>query len=378
MPVIELNRRNFVLAAAGSAVLGSRLVQAAASPTPDRITPWAGEKIVDCHFHERASEEAMIAHLDGAGVSSALMLAFGDASTRYAQLRGKHPGRFIGWARGAGFSPPGGSSASDAAPSPFNMASLSTAGASAQAIDELRRLKARGWKGFAESGAVGDVDSPDMHRMFAMAAELDVPIMMHFQKAGLPGRPSQPGRGFSHIEPMLKKYPKAKLVGHASDFWGHIDARYSDGGGYLTDKVQPGGLIDRLLADYPNLYGDLGAPSCLIQMGRDPEFTRGFLQRHQHKLMFGSDCGCADGRGGMGTMAPSVPVPPGSDPQRPAGGVNAGNAAAMQMRMAAMGGLAGKCIARELLSITWNSVDRSTFRNIAWNNAVRVYRLEHR
>lgn len=32
-------------------------------------------------------------------------------------------------------------------------------------------------------------------------------------------------------------------------------------------------------------------------LARDPEFTAGFLKRHENKLIYGSDCICADGKG---------------------------------------------------------------------------------
>jgi hypothetical protein len=54
--------------------------------------------------------------------------------------------------------------------------------------------------------------------------------------------------------------------------------------------VTAGGLTDRYLADYPNMFGDLSAGSGLNALTRDEDFTRGFLERHQDKLLFGSDC----------------------------------------------------------------------------------------
>ena len=42
---------------------------------------------------------------------------------------------------------------------------------------------------------------------------------------------------------------------------------------YPTGKVKPGGLTDRMLSDYPNLYGDLSANSGRNAVARDPEFT---------------------------------------------------------------------------------------------------------
>ena len=54
--------------------------------------------------------------------------------------------------------------------------------------------------------------------------------------------------------------------------------------------MKPGGLTDRYLRDYPNLFGDLSAGSGLNAFARDPEHGRAFLERHQDKLLYGSDC----------------------------------------------------------------------------------------
>jgi predicted TIM-barrel fold metal-dependent hydrolase len=66
---------------------------------------------------------------------------------------------------------------------------------------------------------------------------------------------------------------------------------------YPKGPVTPGGLTDRYLVDYPNLFGDLSAGSGLNALTRDEEFTRGFLERHQSKLLYGSDCSDHDGNG---------------------------------------------------------------------------------
>ena len=62
--------------------------------------------------------------------------------------------------------------------------------------------------------------------------------------------------------------------------------------------MKPGGLTDRLLSDYPNIYGDLSAGSGLNALTRDPDFARDFIRRHTRKLVWGSDCDCRDGKGG--------------------------------------------------------------------------------
>jgi predicted TIM-barrel fold metal-dependent hydrolase len=64
---------------------------------------------------------------------------------------------------------------------------------------------------------------------------------------------------------------------------------------YPKGPVTPGGLTDRYLSDYPNLYGDLSAGSGLNALTRDEDFTRDFLARHQDRLLFGSDCNDREG-----------------------------------------------------------------------------------
>ena len=45
------------------------------------------------------------------------------------------------------------------------------------------------------------------------------------------------------------------------------------------------------------MFGDLSAGSGLNALTRDEDFTRGFLERHQDQLLFGSDCSDPDGSG---------------------------------------------------------------------------------
>ena len=52
-----------------------------------------------------------------------------------------------------------------------------------------------------------------------------------------------------------------------------------------------------ILADYPNMFADMSAGSGLNALTRDEDHTRGFLDRHQDKILYGSDC---DDRVGSG------------------------------------------------------------------------------
>jgi predicted TIM-barrel fold metal-dependent hydrolase len=66
---------------------------------------------------------------------------------------------------------------------------------------------------------------------------------------------------------------------------------------YPTSKVTPGGMTDKLLSDYPNMFGDTSAGSGLNFFTRDEDHAREFLKKHQDKLLFGSDCNDTLGRG---------------------------------------------------------------------------------
>jgi len=97
----------------------------------------------------------------------------------------------------------------------------------------------------------------------------------------------------------------------------------------------------------PVIDGDLSANSGNNALSRDAAFTADFLRRHQDKLHFGSDCGCADGNG--------------------SGVSQANNPAASR--------LAGKCVARETLGLLQRSTTPEIFRKLVWDNAHRLYRI---
>ncbi|MFM9030821.1 MAG: amidohydrolase family protein, partial [Opitutaceae bacterium] len=128
-------------------------------------------------------------------------------------------------------------------------------------------------------------DSPAMQRLYELAAAYNVPILMHWQTGSY-------NHGFDRFHRMLAKYPKTNCIGHAQTWWANIDAANVDDPRnlYPTGKVKAGGLTDKYLRDYPNMYGDLSAGSGLGALARQPQHGAAFLLRHQDKLMYGSDC----------------------------------------------------------------------------------------
>jgi predicted TIM-barrel fold metal-dependent hydrolase len=104
--------------------------------------------------------------------------------------------------------------------------------------------------------------------------------------------------------------------------------------------VKLGGLTDKWLADYPNLWGDMSANSGNNALHRDPEFARAFVARHQNKLMFGSDCSCKDGKGlGSGALLPR---------------------------------LKNKCVGRDTLGLLKGLTTPEVFRKVTWTNATKL------
>jgi predicted TIM-barrel fold metal-dependent hydrolase len=144
-------------------------------------------------------------------------------------------------------------------------------------------------------------DAPEMQRLYALAREHRVPVLMHWQH----GRYNL---GFERFGAMLAKFPDVTFIGHAQTWWANIDRNHTDQSVlYPKTPVVPGGLTDRYLADYPNIFGDMSAGSGQNALTRDEAFARDFITRHQDKLLFGSDCSDHEGAGpkciGTGTLA---------------------------------------------------------------------------
>ncbi len=303
-----MNRREFLLAAA-------------AAPTLIAQAPQWGGPVLDIHLHLRRDTDGNFAHLEGCGVSNAIILARSGTTEQVHAIQAKYPGRFE-WA-------------------------ASTDITKNDAADILAKAVKDGASGFGEIKFHVQADGPELQRMYALAAELNVPILVHFQEVQHFDGEGVFSTGFRRFETMLKKYPKTRFIGHADAFWANISADYANDVAYPTGPVKRGGVTDKLLGDYANLFGDLSANSGNNALSRDKEFTAAFLTRHQDKLIFGSDCGCTDGKGG-GVGQPNNPV---------------------------AGRLAGKCVARETLTLLKNTASPDAFRKMTWENGRKLFRL---
>ncbi len=151
---------------------------------------------------------------------------------------------------------------------------------------------------YLEMGAIGigeqkfpvDADSKHIDLIANIAHDYNVPVLLHFEFEHY-------NFGFENFHKVLERHPKVNFIGHAQTWWGNIDRKHVQWEMYPRGPVTPGGITDRLLSDYANMYGDMSAGSGLNALTRDEDHAREFLKRHRDKLMFGSDCNDREANG---------------------------------------------------------------------------------
>jgi predicted TIM-barrel fold metal-dependent hydrolase len=307
--------RRSVVAGLGATTAAGLLPAAAQNDIPRWPSP-----VIDLHHHMRSPAQS-IAHQVGAGITAANLLAGANAE-QVAAVRAANPAMFPSWFASSNVSQP-------------------------EAEKRLTDAVKAGARGFGELKYQVQADGPEMQRVYALAAELNVPVLLHFQEIGQPAAPGGYNMGVKRFEAMLKAFPRTKFIGHGDAFWANISGDYAEKDVYPEGPIAPGGVILKLLSDYPNISADLSANSGNNALKRVPAFTRDFLVKYQDKLHFGSDCNCDDGRGG-GAQRQSQAVAP---------------------------AVRGKCVARETLTVLSASTTPEIFRKIAWTNTHKLLGL---
>lgn len=262
-----VSRRQF-LGSSGCLLGAAALLKAAEASSP--------EPIIDIHQHITYSgrtNEQLIAHQKAMGVTTSILLPAGslyglDAecgrNDTVVELSKERPEEYLFFANEVTDLP--------------------------QAREEIERYLHKGAIGIGEQKFRVACDSPHLHSLAEAARDYGVPILMHFMH----GRYNS---GIENMHKTLEKFPTVNFIGHAQTWWGNIDKAHKQEELYPLTKVTPGGMTDRLLSDYPNMFGDMSAGSGLNSLIRDEEHARAFIKRHQDKLMFGSDCNDTLGRG---------------------------------------------------------------------------------
>jgi len=286
------SRRAFLTVSA--ALGGAALASHAAAPSQPNPPP---DPIIDIHQHTHyhgRSDQQMLAHQRAMGVTTSILLPAGRPTVRPAT----HGGRSNGLAANCT-----GNEAvlayAKAHPGEFLFGANEVTDLPEAAVEIERYLKL-GAKIIAEQKFGVQCDSPESERLYTLAAEYDVPILLHLQE-------STYNSGFKRLPTMFRKFPKTIFIMHAQSTWANIDANYDGKSLYPTGPVAKGGLTSQYLADHANCFADMSAGSGLNSLLRDEEHTRWFLEKHQDKILYGSDCADTLGRGpgcqGAGTIA---------------------------------------------------------------------------
>lgn len=155
---------------------------------------------------------------------------------------------------------------------------------------EIESYLNKGAIGIGEQKFSVDCDSAHIELIASIAREYDVPVLMHFEH-------DRYNLGIERFRTILEKFPTVNFIGHAQTWWGNIDAAHDQTILYPEGPITPGGISDRYLSDYANMFGDLSANSGRNSIMRDEDHAREFLVRHQDKLMYGSDCDDTIGEG---------------------------------------------------------------------------------
>lgn len=145
-------------------------------------------------------------------------------------------------------------------------------------------IKHYGCKGFGEHINSLAFDDERNKIIYAKCDEYGLPLVFEinanycYDEVGLP-----------RLSACLNEFHNVKFCGHGPGFWAAISGDDDGKAGYPKGPITPGGAIDRLLSEYDNLYADLSAGSGYNALTRDPEFTKGFVDRHWQKLLWGTD-----------------------------------------------------------------------------------------
>jgi predicted TIM-barrel fold metal-dependent hydrolase len=279
----QTSRRGFL----ASSISASAILLNAAVKADERNV---AEPIIDIHQHTNyraRTPDQLLAHQRAMGVTQTILLPAGSSVKRASTGDGKH--NTLGGV-GAG----GNETALAMArqnPGEFYFGANEVTDLE-NAREEIARYLELGGIIIGEQKFSVECDSKESQVLYEIAGEFNVPILMHLQHGTY-------NLGFERLYKMFEKYPKTVFIGHAQTWWANIDKNHTDPTNlYPKGKVTAGGLTDRYLADYPNSFADMSAGSGLNALTRDEDHARGFLERHQSKVLYGSDC---DDRVGHGT-----------------------------------------------------------------------------
>jgi len=179
-----MKRRNFLKATLTAAIAPNLRSQTESI--------WGGP-VLDTHLHLRKDPDACFAHIHGCGVTNAVLLTRADDEDRAQAEMDKRPKTFV--------------------------RSVSADPSQPGASGVLRKAISGGAVSIGELKFHLALDSPEMRRVFDIAAETGVPVMMHIQNFPHFAGELPYNTGYSHFDKVLTAHPKTNFIGHGDLFW---------------------------------------------------------------------------------------------------------------------------------------------------------------
>ncbi|MEO2049511.1 MAG: amidohydrolase family protein [Pirellulales bacterium] len=155
-----------------------------------------------------------------------------------------------------------------------------------QVVDMLNRYREAGARGFGEHKPQLPIDDPLNLRLYDACNEVKLPVLFHLDNKANMDEPGLPG-----LAKALRAFPELPFIGHGKGWWASISGGLTQADlhvGYPKGPVQPYGAIDKLMDQFPNLYGDLSSSGAHAVL-RDQDFGEKFLIRRADRLLFGTD-----------------------------------------------------------------------------------------
>ena len=219
-----MQRRTFLKTSVAALAAGNVFSQA---------DPNWGGPVLDTHLHLRTDPDACFTHIEGCGVTNAVLLTRAPDEAKAKEEMAKRPGVFV--------------------------RSVSTDPGQAGASDVIRKAIRDGAVSVGELKYHLALDSPEMRRVYDVCAEIGVPVMMHIQNFPHFAGELPYNTGYSQFDKVLRAYPKTKFIGHGDLFWAHISADVPEDRGYPSGPIKPGGLTDKFLSQTTRT----SMPTCL-------------------------------------------------------------------------------------------------------------------
>ena len=150
-------------------------------------------------------------------------------------------------------------------------------------IRKMRKYFRRGCRGIGEYKVKLYIDDKRALRLYELAAEKEVPILIHMDNTFNPD--------IYRFEKILDNYKETIFIMHGPGWWKHISG---DAGKnvYPKGNIKPGGKMLKILRKYRNVYADISAFSGLNALSRDKNFSRKFLENFQNQILYGTDFPC--------------------------------------------------------------------------------------